>query len=107
MRLDKQKFLQEIDCIEKEQIGKGASAWGLGIKEGIKIVRELSSTLFEDKSLTLDQIMNKMKKKLQIDEIIEGWRGNSSCLGEEIEWFNGICKVYEETENIIRKCKID
>ena len=102
--IDRQKFFQEIDNAEKEIPSKGGSAWRLGIHEGFKTIRDLCPGLLDDIGQDIDQTMVEIEKALQLKETIEAWSGCGSCLGEEIEWFNGKCKAYDETEKILRRC---
>jgi hypothetical protein len=104
--IDRQNFFQEIESAEKEFSSKGGSAWRQGIYEGFKTIRDLCPRLLDNIGQDIDQKMGKIEKALQIKETLEAWRGCGSCLGEEIEWFDGKCKVYDETEKILRRCTI-
>jgi len=105
MVIDQRKFIQEIENSEKQLIKHGGSAWVSGVKEGYDIVRNLRLDIFEGIELTIDDMKNRIEKALKIKETLESWRGCSSCLGEEVEWFNGKCKVYDETLEILSRCK--
>jgi hypothetical protein len=107
MKLNINKYLSEIDNKEKELIKTGGSAWRSGIKEGFEKIKKLNINIIEIENITVAHFKEKMEKELEINSTIEAWKGCSSCLGEEIEWFNGICKVYDSAVQILDNCIIE
>ena len=107
MKIDTHKFFNEIGENEKILIKSGGSAWRSGIKEGFNKVKLFDKEVFESEEYTLNKVKDKLDKELGIHETINAWKGCGSFLGEEVEWFNGLCKVYDVTLELIEKCIIE
>ncbi len=81
MKIDRMKFLHEIETAHNEQTGKGGSAWNCGIEEGFRTILDISEEIFADTSVSEKQVKDRFEQALKINETIEAWRGSSSCLG--------------------------
>jgi hypothetical protein len=106
MKLDISRFLSEIAAAEKALAQEGGSAWRSGITEGFGIIKRRFLDLSDNEFFDELYFMNTIKADLKIDETIEAWRGSSSSLGEEIEWFNGLCKTFDVIKEIIDSNKL-